>query len=419
MGKSGCTSEEAEIEESRGHKIIANKLAQIDRMSSGVAPDHNTNVQSTKDKIKDASNIGKVEIVTQKDTTISGKDNEADQMETKHKLNKISHGYGNVVHKEEVVNELTKKTLSSYIKKASSSSDERSASNLASKAAAKLAADDGKDDGEKDDMKSFQRSKGIGRAVDRLAKEEVELTESHNFTPNVDSHVKSLGHGKIGFVMDQQKDGLIAIHHQDGGKHHVAIFHKDKLVHTSTHPDFETASGQAHTSLTTKKGIKALSLNEEVEEVDEALFDRLPSSKAGQNYIDKKRAERDVEHKKQDPKMSKMYAKNMVDTHKASKKAAERGIKKDPEDFGWKVRNGVQRGKLPEEVQIDETATLNQYIKSLGYDPEHLDTNKKVMYSKTNAFKSYAARQEALYDAGQKGTQDIEAGMSPSATARG
>lgn len=419
MGKAGCTSEEAEIEESRGHKIIANKLAQIDRMSSGVAPDHNTNVQSTKDKIKDASNIGKVEIVTQKDTTISGKDNEADQMETKHKLNKISHGYGNVVHKEEVVNELTKKTLSSYIKKASSSSDERSASNLASKAAAKLAADDGKDDGEKDDMKSFQRSKGIGRAVDRLAKEEVELTESHNFTPNVDSHVKSLGHGKIGFVMDQQKDGLIAIHHQDGGKHHVAIFHKDKLVHTSTHPDFETASGQAHTSLTTKKGIKALSLNEEVEEVDEALFDRLPSSKAGQNYIDKKRAERDAEHKKQDPKMSKMYAKNMVDTHKASKKAAERGIKKDPEDFGWKVRNGVQRGKLPEEVQIDETATLNQYIKSLGYDPEHLDTNKKVMYSKTNAFKSYAARQEALYDAGQKGTQDIEAGMSPSATARG
>ena len=461
MGKAGCTSEEAEIEESRGHKIIANKLAQIDRMSSGVAPDHSTNVQSTKDKLKDSNNIGKVEIVTQKDTTISGTDNEADQMETKHKLNKMSHGYGNVVHKEEVVNELTKKTLSSYIKKASSSSDERSASNLASKAAAKLAADDGKDDGEKDDMKSFQRSKGIGRAVDRLAKEEVELSESHNFTPNVDSHVKSLGHGKIGFVMDQQKDGLIAIHHQDGGKHHVAIFHKDKLVHTSTHPDFETASGQAHTSLTTKKGIKSLSLNEEVEEVDEAIF-KLPSSKAGQNYIDKKRAERDAEHKKQDPKMSKMYAKNMVDTDKASKKAAERGIKKDPEDFGWKVRNGVQRGKLPEgvdldgehfasqspkmqdainlhlrkgksyqdavdaakkhvkeEVQIDETATLNQYIKSLGYDPEHLDTNKKVMYSKTNAFKSYAARQEALYDAGQKGTQDIEAGLSPSATARG
>ena len=327
MGKAGCTSEEAEIEESRGHKIIANKLAQIDRMSSGVAPDHSTNVQSTKDKLKDSNNTGKVEIVTQKDTTISGTDNEADQMETKHKLNKMSHGYGNVVHKEEVVNELTKKTLSSYIKKASSSSDERSASNLASKAAAKLAADDGKDDGEKDDMKSFQRSKGIGRAVDRLAKEEVE-------------------------------------------------------------------------------------------EVDEAIF-KLPSSKAGQNYIDKKRAERDAEHKKQDPKMSKMYAKNMVDTDKASKKAAERGIKKDPEDFGWKVRNGVQRGKLPEEVQIDETATLNQYIKSLGYDPEHLDTNKKVMYSKTNAFKSYAARQEALYDAGQKGTQDIEAGLSPSATARG
>lgn len=173
MGKAGCTSEETEIEESRGHKIIATKLAQIDKMSTGIAPDHNTNNQSTKDKIKDVANVKKAEIVTQKDTSMhdAAKENEADELETKHKLNKMSHGYGNVQHNEE--------------------------------------------------------------------------------------------------------------------------------------------------------------------------------------------------------------------------------------------------------VELDETATLDKYIKSMGYDPLHMDKNKKVMFSKTNAFKSWAQRQEDLYDGGQKGTQDIDTHMSPGATARG
>jgi len=56
--------------ESRGHKIIADKLKQIDRMSSGIAPDHSINVQSTKDKLKDAANLKQVEIVNQKDTSV-------------------------------------------------------------------------------------------------------------------------------------------------------------------------------------------------------------------------------------------------------------------------------------------------------------------------------------------------------------
>jgi hypothetical protein len=75
--------------------------------------------------------------------------------------------------------------------------------------------------------------------------------------------------------------------------------------------------------------------------------------------------------------------------------------------------------KRTEEVSIDETATLDKYIRSMGYDPQHLDKNKKVMFSKTNAYKTFAMSQEGLYDGGQKGTQDIDDHMSPGATARG
>jgi hypothetical protein len=67
-------NEETEIEESRGHKILATKLRQLDtkldKMSSGIAPDTHTNPQSTRDKIKDVANINSVEIVKQKDTSV-------------------------------------------------------------------------------------------------------------------------------------------------------------------------------------------------------------------------------------------------------------------------------------------------------------------------------------------------------------
>jgi hypothetical protein len=78
------------------------------------------------------------------------------------------------------------------------------------------------------------------------------------------------------------------------------------------------------------------------------------------------------------------------------------------------------KSKLPEEVSIDETASLDKYIRSMGYDPQHLDKNKKVMFAKTNAYKTWQSSQtEGLYDGGQKGTQDIDTHMSPGATARG
>lgn len=81
-----------------------------------------------------------------------------------------------ILQKEEFeqLNELSKKTLGSYIKKASSSNHRNSNSNLASRAAYALAKDPEENAGEDDDRKSFKRSKNIARAVDKLTKEEFE-----------------------------------------------------------------------------------------------------------------------------------------------------------------------------------------------------------------------------------------------------
>jgi len=82
-----------------------------------------------------------------------------------------------VAEEVEQIDELKKSTLSSYIKKATSSGDERSVSNLASRAGYKMGSavhGDGEDSGSAEDHKSFLRSKSVAKAVDRLTKEEVE-----------------------------------------------------------------------------------------------------------------------------------------------------------------------------------------------------------------------------------------------------
>jgi hypothetical protein len=87
--------------------------------------------------------------------------------------------------KEEVeqIDELSPKTLGSYVKKATSSNDPRSISNLSSKAAYELATTGG---GEPDDHKSFKRSASINlavtRLINRLRKEEVEQKEESDIS---------------------------------------------------------------------------------------------------------------------------------------------------------------------------------------------------------------------------------------------
>lgn len=75
------------------------------------------------------------------------------------------------------LDELSKGTLGSYIKKASSSNHPNSNSNLASRAAYALAKDSEEIAGEDADRKSFKRSKNIAKAVDKLTKEEFEFDQ--------------------------------------------------------------------------------------------------------------------------------------------------------------------------------------------------------------------------------------------------
>jgi len=75
------------------------------------------------------------------------------------------------------LDELSKKTLGSYIQKAVDTKSKRSVANLASKGAHKLATSDGDDDGEKEDRKAFRRSKGIATAAKKLTREEFDCAK--------------------------------------------------------------------------------------------------------------------------------------------------------------------------------------------------------------------------------------------------
>jgi hypothetical protein len=259
-------------------------------MSSGIAPDHSINVQSAKDKIKDVSNTDKVEIVTQKDCTLTHPSTDVSHMDDKYELNKKKHGYGNVVHNEEVeeLDEVSAELLGRYSDKASK---------------------------EYNDPKTPERKKATRRAG------------------------LMLGYNKV--------------------------------------------KARANVPATYK---------EEAEQVDEVSKSQLQRYSTSKEVI-----------------KSSKYDKHFSD------KQAKQSAHRDSKDKSGKSVFGMK-----EEFKLDETAALDQYIKSMGYDPLNMDKNKKVMFAKTNAFKNWAAtRQEDLYDGGQKGTQDIDSHMSPGATARG
>lgn len=110
-------------------------------------------------------------------------------------------------------------------------------------------------------------------------------------------------------------------------------------------------------------------MKEEVE-LDEVSF-TIPKSKAGQEYMSRKAKMRQDQHKEQDPKHAKTHAKNMVDMDKAAEKAAKKGVKM--RDYGkdnWKVRNGVKRGKLPEEFTTEQWDLVADYLNEndISYD---------------------------------------------------
>lgn len=292
-------NEETEIEESRGHKIIAKKLADIDRRSSGVAPDYHDNAQSISDKLKDQPNTDKVEIVTQKDTSASSQKPDMSHMDDKQDLNKKSHGYGNVVHKEET-----------EIDEATRIQDTQGGYNL--KKGSKQSAADRKDAASV--VKDFRaRWRAKGRSTKRY----------------------------------------------------------------DTNAQMDKETGFAATK-------------EEVEQVDE-VSDNFKKS------------------------LKQRVASNKSDKYSQMSKTRE-NIGKGDSDI-YKKMSDKQKSMAIEEVELEETPSLDQYIKSMGYDPEHITKDKKVMFSKTNAFKTWATsrnRQESKTPG-----QDDDNHMSPGATARG
>lgn len=376
--------EETEIEESRGHKIIARKLADIDRMSSGIAPDYHTNPQSVSDKLKDKQNTDKVEIVTQKDTSASSQKPDMSHMDDKQELNKKRHGYGNVVHSEETeIDEATriKDTQGGYnLEKGSkqSATDRKDAASVVKDFRARWRA---KGRSTKRYDTNAQMDKETGFAA---TKEEVELDEAsrddiparHRATIDAinKGHPQTTGQKILSKLTGGRVNARTQTDPKTGKK-----FHDVTLVKNKKGPNTRPIG---------KIGNVAFAKQEQVE-IEEG---------------DDKQYTHQVVHSKTG---------NVVGKY-TSLKAASRAADKKDNAYG-----GVAHVVKPigEEVELDETAALDQYIKSMGYDPEHTPKDKKVMFSKTNAFKTWASsrnRQE-----GKTPGQDDDNHMSPGATARG
>lgn len=83
------------------------------------------------------------------------------------------------IMKEAQIDDLSKGTMKSYVKKALDTGSEKSISNLASRGGFEMgkAPDDDYEAGQKYDRKSVVRSKGIQRAVNKMTKEDVQLDE--------------------------------------------------------------------------------------------------------------------------------------------------------------------------------------------------------------------------------------------------
>jgi hypothetical protein len=108
-----------------------------------------------------------------------GRDDPAD------KSNKPKKGQVPPQFAKKKVDEVSKSTLKSYAKAASSSDHPSSASNLASRAAFALGKSPDTDAtaGEKDDRKSATRSKYIGKAIDKISKESITEADLKDFKP--------------------------------------------------------------------------------------------------------------------------------------------------------------------------------------------------------------------------------------------
>jgi hypothetical protein len=168
------------------HKIDANKNGKVDA--------HDFKLLRGKKKVaEEAEELEELSTPTLRNYRAKAKDDayDAADVDDDRRLRKRSMGSwnagmkilkrGDALRKEEVeqVDELSKKTLGSYVIKSLAPSSEKSISNLASKGGYKLgqAHDDDYTAGEKEDAKSAKRSLGVLTAVRKMTKEQSELEE--------------------------------------------------------------------------------------------------------------------------------------------------------------------------------------------------------------------------------------------------
>tara|TARA_R110000851_G_scaffold252001_3_gene404550 strand:+ start:917 stop:3340 length:2424 start_codon:yes stop_codon:yes gene_type:complete len=174
-------------------------------------------------------------------------------------------------YKEEVVQELSAKTLGSYINKASSPVVKNSALNLASKGATKLAKAPEHDfeAGEKEDKKAFTRGKSIGIAAKKLVKKVSEMVEIDEISIDL---VKKVANKRA----INTHSALDAAHGDMRSPDFKAAADKQKKNQTLRFNRGAKAAGNIVKSL--QKSMK----KEEVESVDEA--GRWDNSSTGKRY---------------------------------------------------------------------------------------------------------------------------------------
>ena len=168
------------------HKIDANKNGKVDA--------HDFKLLRGKKKVaEEAEELEELSTNTLRNYRTKAKDDayDAADVDDDRRLRKRSMGSwdagkkilkrGDALRKEEAeeLEELSKKTLGSYVIKSLAPSSEKSISNLASKGGYKLgqAHDDDYTAGEKEDAKSAKRSLGVLTAVRKMTKEQSELEE--------------------------------------------------------------------------------------------------------------------------------------------------------------------------------------------------------------------------------------------------
>lgn len=309
-------------------------------------------------------------------------------------------------HKESVeLDELSKKTLGSYIQKAVDTGSKRSVANLASKGAHKLATSDGDDDGEKEDRKAFKRSKGIATAAKRLTKEKFDCAKQ------VSSEQWGFGECIPGqYSLVEYTDGSVEVTHYDIMFEHGVEF--DVPVEELT-----VLMSETYEYVT------------ESEELDEI------SSKLARNARDKAKAS-ELDHKmKAYNKISK--TKNIPFISKLGKKAAEPDIKMadrrkrqanlanrklggmgdyEYDSKGKYSRQGPAKVLSKEEVELDEAVRVNKQKYSWGqlitvHDgkdnsfPLHPDHQKKIKSLNDGQKITFKDETGALVTAHRKGDQ--------------